>query len=444
MPAVRQIVTEALCLSVIGGVLGLAIPLLTGTMLERSCLSDFQLPTTIFDWRLLAFAGGLSIATGLLFSLGPALQSSRASTAEALQQNARSAVGTGTTGLFRDGLVVLQVAATVVLLVAAGLMLRTLANLRAIELGFTPDRLLTMQVSLPQPKYADETKRNALSIAWWPVFGRSRAWKARRLVQRCRSRALATRSRSRSKAARKCLERFATRCIALARRLSEDARRGRRRGPPDRRTRCRRCAACGGCEPDNGATVPSESERAWTSDSVRPRRTVVHDCRCRAKRSRTGLRAGRQACGVRVVSTGWCQPRKPCRTCVGRDPLASATAVQRVIQDVDPDQPVRLIQIDVGCRVADGGRSPATHDAARRVWRARDAHRLDRSLWSAGTVRVRSKPRDRLAHRPWRNREECRDDGDVARNRADNYRAWWSVSSWPGCSRERCRRCCLA
>ena len=158
---VRQIVTEALCVSVIGGVLGLAIPLLTGTMLERFVPVGLQPPTTIFDWRLLAFAGGLSIATGLLFSLGPALQSSRTSTAEALQQHARGAVGTGTTGLFRDGLVVLQVAATVVLLVAAGLMLRTLANLRAIELGFTPDRLLTMQVSLPQPKYADETKRSA-------------------------------------------------------------------------------------------------------------------------------------------------------------------------------------------------------------------------------------------------------------------------------------------
>ena len=157
---VRQIVTEALCLSVIGGVLGLAIPLLTGTMLERFVPVGLQLPTTIFDWRLLAFAGGLSIATGLLFSLGPALQSSRASTAEALQQHARGAVGTGTTGLFRDGLVVLQVAATVVLLVAAGLMLRTLANLQAIELGFDPDRLLTMQVSLPQPKYADEAKRS--------------------------------------------------------------------------------------------------------------------------------------------------------------------------------------------------------------------------------------------------------------------------------------------
>jgi putative ABC transport system permease protein len=158
---VRQIVTEALCLSVIGGALGLAIPWLTGRLIERLVPVGLHTPTAVLDWRLLAFAASLSIVTGLLFSLGPALQSSRASTAEALQQNARGAVGTGTTGLFRDGLVVLQVAATVVLLVAAGLMLRTLANLRAIELGFTPERLLTMQVSLPQPKYADETKRNA-------------------------------------------------------------------------------------------------------------------------------------------------------------------------------------------------------------------------------------------------------------------------------------------
>ena len=81
-PAHRaEIVTEALCLSAIGGVLGLVIPLLTGSMFERFVPVRLQPPTTIFDWRLLAFAGGLSIATGLLLSLGPALQSSRASTA---------------------------------------------------------------------------------------------------------------------------------------------------------------------------------------------------------------------------------------------------------------------------------------------------------------------------------------------------------------------------
>jgi len=157
----RQIVTEALCLSLTGGAIGLAIPVFAGKLVERLVPVGLLPATSTLDWGILAFAAALSIATGLLFSLGPALQSSRASTAEALQQNSRGAIGGPSTRLVRDGLVVLQVSATLVLLVAAGLMLRTLANLRAIELGFNPDRLLTMQVFLPQPKYADADRRAA-------------------------------------------------------------------------------------------------------------------------------------------------------------------------------------------------------------------------------------------------------------------------------------------
>lgn len=156
----RQVIVEALCLSVLGGTLGLMIPVAARTTIERLVPAGIQvLSASPLDWWLLSFAGACSIATGLLFSLGPALQSARASTAEALQQHAKGTIGGGTPRLFRDGLVILQVAATLVLLVAAGLMLRTLANLRAIELGFDPDHLLTMQVSLPQPKYADAGKR---------------------------------------------------------------------------------------------------------------------------------------------------------------------------------------------------------------------------------------------------------------------------------------------
>jgi predicted permease len=156
----RQVLVEALCLSAAGGVLGLAIPLLTTTFVERIVPLGLQAFTvSLMDWRLLAFAGGLSIATGLLFSLGPALQSAHASTSEVLKQHARGDAG-GRGRAFRDGLVVLQVAATLVLLVAAGLMLRTLANLNAIELGFDADHLLTMQVPL-QPKYAEPSKRPA-------------------------------------------------------------------------------------------------------------------------------------------------------------------------------------------------------------------------------------------------------------------------------------------
>jgi predicted permease len=155
----RQVLVEGLCLSTAGGVLGLAFPVLTTTFVEPIVPVGLQSLTMSLDLRLLAFAAALSVATGLLFSLGPALQSAQASAADVLQQHARGHAGGRSRG-FRDGLVVLQVAATVVLLVAAGLMLRTLANLNAVELGFDPHNLLTMQLPL-QPKYADPIARPA-------------------------------------------------------------------------------------------------------------------------------------------------------------------------------------------------------------------------------------------------------------------------------------------
>jgi predicted permease len=155
---VRQVLVEALCLSTAGGVLGLAIPVLSTTLVERIVPVGLQaLTVSLVDWRLLAFACGLSGATGMLFSLGPAFQSAHASPADVLQQHARGDVA-GRSRALRDGLVVLQVAATLVLLVAAGLMLRTLANLNGVERGFDSSNLLTMQVPL-LPKYADPATR---------------------------------------------------------------------------------------------------------------------------------------------------------------------------------------------------------------------------------------------------------------------------------------------
>ena len=153
----RQVLVEALCLSIAGGVLGLAIPVLTTAFVEQIVPNGLQALTVSLDWRVLAFAGALSIATGLLFSVGPALQSAHASTADVLQQHARGNAG-GRSRAFRDALVVLQVAATLVLLVAAGLMLRTLANLNGVERGFDANNLLTMQVP-SMPKYADPITR---------------------------------------------------------------------------------------------------------------------------------------------------------------------------------------------------------------------------------------------------------------------------------------------
>src|SRR4029077_4924319 len=102
---------------------------------------------SIVDLRLLAFALIVSIATGVAFSLAPSIQAARSSLRDAIQQGARAAIGGGGR-LTRDALVVLQVAVALVLLAGAGLMLRTMANLRAIDVGFRPDHLLTLRTTL--------------------------------------------------------------------------------------------------------------------------------------------------------------------------------------------------------------------------------------------------------------------------------------------------------
>jgi predicted permease len=158
---VRQLVVEGLTLSLVGGAIGLAIPYLVRALLERIVPAGLIASSeTTYDWRLFLFACSASIVTGTIFSIAPALQVSRGNTSEVLQQHARGAVG-GSTHVASNGLVILQVAATLVLLVAAGLMLRTLANLRAINLGFESSRLLTMRVVPPQPKYSETVKRLA-------------------------------------------------------------------------------------------------------------------------------------------------------------------------------------------------------------------------------------------------------------------------------------------
>ena len=290
------------------------------------------------------------------------------------------------------------------------------------------------------------TRRNAVrsSIAWWPVFGRSRAWKARRLVQRCRSRALATRSRFTIEGRpevpgeiRDALFRVGTPgylktlgvAAAEGRLIDERDGAGAPRAAVVNQTMARQF-------------LPNQSAigHRIRFDTDGPWFTIVGVVR---RRARTWIRAGRQARGVRVITTGWRQPCKPSRPSVGRSAGLCCCGAAG-----DPGcrsgSAGSTDQIDVGCRVADGCRSPATHDAARRVWRARDAHRVHRSVRPARAIRVGPEPRDRLTNRLGRNREERRDDGDVARDSTDNYRRGASVSSWPGCSRARCRRCCLA
>jgi len=158
---VRQMVVEAVTFSSLGGLLGLALAPAGVSVMAGLTPRGFPPQTTsILDVRLLSFALVVSLATGVVFSLLPAIQAARASMRDAMQQGARSSVG-GTGRFTRDALVVLQVAAALVLLAGAGLMLRTMANLRAIDLGFRPDHVLTLRTSLPALKYKDVAQRTA-------------------------------------------------------------------------------------------------------------------------------------------------------------------------------------------------------------------------------------------------------------------------------------------
>ena len=156
---VGQLLVEGIVLSTLGGALGLALAPAGVAVLEGLVPAGLpSLAVSRLDSRVLAFAAVASLVTGVLFSLLPALQAARTSQADTLQQAGRAGVGAGRT-FTRDVLVVGQVAVALVLLAAAGLMLRTLANLRATDLGFDPERLLTMQTSLPAARYQDVSAR---------------------------------------------------------------------------------------------------------------------------------------------------------------------------------------------------------------------------------------------------------------------------------------------
>jgi putative ABC transport system permease protein len=151
---VRQFLAEGLLLSLWGGGLGLllawwALKALVAANPERVP----RLHEIGVDWRVLAFTGGVAIAVGLLFGLLPAFRTSGSRLHELIKAGGKtSSVGTGRHRL-RSGLVVVEVAAALVVLIGAGLMVRSFLALSHVDPGFRAERLLTLQVSLPASKY---------------------------------------------------------------------------------------------------------------------------------------------------------------------------------------------------------------------------------------------------------------------------------------------------
>jgi predicted permease len=155
---VRQLLTESVALSVTGGAIGLVIGLLGIRALLS--INTAGLPRVGedgalvgLDWRVLAFTAVVSVGTGILFGLMPALQSSRADLNATLKDSTAQSGAVFRHNKARSTLVVVEVALALLLLVGSALLIRTLIALRSVEPGFDASNVLTMRMSLTGPKY---------------------------------------------------------------------------------------------------------------------------------------------------------------------------------------------------------------------------------------------------------------------------------------------------
>src|SRR5262247_933951 len=156
----RQFLTESLLLAGAGGAAGLLLAVWGVRLLASMAPVDIaHLNTIAVDWRALGFTLGVSLVTGLACGLAPAIQSFHANLNEALKVGGRDAGGGR--GGSRGALVAAEVALTLVLLIGAGLALRSFLRLDQVDMGFEPRNLLTLRAILPDVKYPDIEKKRA-------------------------------------------------------------------------------------------------------------------------------------------------------------------------------------------------------------------------------------------------------------------------------------------
>ncbi|HKV06958.1 MAG TPA: ABC transporter permease [Thermoanaerobaculia bacterium] len=156
---VRQLVTESIGIAFVGGLVGVAVAAAAGPLLARLIPATIPMADhSILNLRVLGLALAFVLFTGFAFGLAPALRAGRSSALDALRSGDRTAGGR--TQRLRAGLVVVEVAASVVLLVSSGLLIRAVWRIQTTDPGFVADNVLTMQTALPLPKY-DATARRA-------------------------------------------------------------------------------------------------------------------------------------------------------------------------------------------------------------------------------------------------------------------------------------------
>ena len=160
---VRQLLTESILLATLGGASGLALAWLAIRAMRASPPPAGALPILIeftIDWKVMAFTLGLSVLTGVFFGLVPALRASRPDLVPALKNQLAPDDSRTRWLTARNSLVVAQVGLSLVLLIASGLFVRSLARVRSFDIGFDHERLLTVPLNIQLLRYTSEQGRS--------------------------------------------------------------------------------------------------------------------------------------------------------------------------------------------------------------------------------------------------------------------------------------------
>jgi putative ABC transport system permease protein len=160
---VRQLLTESVMLSLLGAALGLVGAWWAVILIRSSNILPIPRVNSVeVDLTVLAFTVFISMAVGVLFGLAPALQASGADLSEELKASAQAVVSPlGWQRLLRDGLVVIEISASLALLAGAGLLLRSFSKMRSADVGVQPQSVVTMAILLPKQKYLTPASRRS-------------------------------------------------------------------------------------------------------------------------------------------------------------------------------------------------------------------------------------------------------------------------------------------
>ena len=159
---VRQLVVEGLVVAIAGAVGGVVVSVVGVRVLAAIGAGQLPVATTAsLHWPVLLVTAGVAIVTGLFFGVAPAASLLRSDLEASLRDDTSRGTGGRRTGATRATLVMAETALAVTLLVGAGLLIKSLARVLTVDPGFTTSRVLTAQVSLPRPRYADSIAQQA-------------------------------------------------------------------------------------------------------------------------------------------------------------------------------------------------------------------------------------------------------------------------------------------